>query len=253
MIRAILLDLDNTLLENDMEQFVPAYLGALGEFMAAHYPPEPFIRHLLRATDAMVANNGSERTNQEVFDAAFFPAIGRTRQEMEPLFAEFYATRFPALRSLTGKVPVARPLVEWLFRQGFQVAIATNPLFPRTAIEQRLAWAGVPVEEFPYHFVASYEVMHATKPHPAFFTEIARALGREAEECIMVGDDWKMDIRPARAAGMRVYWIADRKARPPDGDPAPDGQGSLADFARWMLARVEARGAPGDDVGPMGG
>jgi len=239
VIRAVLLDLDNTLLENDMETFVPAYLGVLGQFIADHYPPDAFIRHLMRATDAMMANNGSERTNQEVFEAAFFPAIGRTREEMEPLFAEFYATRFPALRSLTRPVHIARPLMEYLFREGFQVAIATNSLFPRTAIEQRLAWAGVPVEEFPYHLITSYEVMHASKPHPAFFSEIARVLGRAPEECIMVGDEWKMDIRPARQAGMRTYWIADRKAPHPVDEPPPDGQGELADFARWMLKRQE--------------
>ncbi len=235
MIRAVLLDLDNTLLENDMEQFIPAYLGLLGRFIADHYPPDAFIRHLMRATDAMMANNGSERTNRDVFDAAFFPAIGRTREEMEPLFEEFYATHFPTLRALTRPVRVARPLMEWLFRQGFQVAIATNPLFPRTAIDQRLAWAGVPVEEFPYHLITSYEVMHASKPHLAFFAEVAEGLGRTPEECMMVGDDWEMDIRPARQVGMRTFWIADRKAPHPASEPPPDGQGELADFARWML------------------
>jgi len=136
-------------------------------------------------------------------------------------------------------VRIARPLMEYLFRQGFQVVIATNSLFPRTAIEQRLAWAGVPVEEFPYHFITSYEVMHASKPHSAFFAEIARVLGRAPEECIMVGDEWKMDIRPARQAGMQTFWIADRKAPHPASEPPPDGQGELADFARWMLRRQE--------------
>lgn len=237
MIRAVLFDLDNTLLENDMEQFVPAYLGLLGEFIANHYPRDLFIHHLLRATDAMMANNGSERTNQEVFEAMFFPAMGRTREEMEPLFEAFYATRFPALRALTRPVRIARPLMEWLFRQGFQVAIATNSLFPRPAIDQRLAWAGVPVEEFPYHLVTSYDVMHAAKPHPAFFAEVAHRLGRAPEECIMVGDEWKMDIRPAAQVGMRTYWIAERKAPHPADEPPPDGQGDLADFARWMLKR----------------
>lgn len=235
MIRAILFDLDNTLLENSMETFVPAYLGLLGEFIAPHYPqPDAFIRHLLRATDAMMANAGSERTNQEVFDAAFFPAIGRTREEMEPLFAEFYATRFPRLRSLTHPIPAARPLMEWLFARGYQVAIATNSLFPRTAIEQRLAWAGVPVEEFPYHFVASYEVMHATKPHPAYFLEIAGVLGRAAEECLVVGDEWRMDILPALETGMHAYWICEAGAKPPADGPTPDGWGTLADFAKWI-------------------
>lgn len=238
MIRAILFDLDNTLLENSMDTFVPAYLGMLAEFIASHYPqPDAFIRHLLKATDAMLANVGSGRTNQEVFDATFFPAIGRTREEMEPLFAEFYATRFPLLRSLTRPIPVARPLMEWVFAHGYQVAIATNSLFPRTAIEQRLAWAGVPVEEFPYHFVASYEVMHATKPHPAYFREIADVLGRAPEECLMVGDEWQMDVLPALEAGMHAYWICGAGVEPPAGGPSPNGRGTLADFAKWIRER----------------
>ncbi len=241
MIRALLFDLDNTLLENNMDTFVPAYLGLLGEFIAAYYPqPDAFIRHLLRATDAMMANAGSERTNQEVFDAAFFPAIGRTREEMEPIFAEFYATRFPRLQGLTCPVPAARPLMEWAFAQGYQVAIATNSLFPRTAIEQRLAWAGVPVEEFPYHFVASYEVMHATKPHPAFFLEIAEVLKRKPEECLVVGDEWQMDVLPALEAGMHVYWVCEAGADPPESGPTPDGWGRLEDLAKWIREWSEA-------------
>ncbi|MCX7854925.1 MAG: HAD family hydrolase, partial [Anaerolineae bacterium] len=84
-----------------------------------------------------------------------------------------------------------------------------------------------------------YEVMHAAKPHPSFFAEIAQVLGRAPEECIMVGDEWKMDIRPARQVGMQTFWIADRKAPRPADEPPPDGQGELADFARWMLRRAE--------------
>ncbi len=227
MIRAVLLDLDNTLLENDMEQFIPAYLGLLGRFIADHYPPDAFIRHLMRATDAMMANNGSERTNRDVFDAAFFPAIGRTREEMEPLFEEFYATHFPTLRALTRPVRIARPLMEWLFRQGFQVAIATNPLFPRTAIDQRLAWAGVPVEEFPYHLITSYEVMHASKPHLAFFAEVARGLGRTPEECMMVGGRlgrWTSAL-PARSGCGHSGLPTERPLTRPASRP-PTGRGN---------------------------
>lgn len=234
MVRALLLDLDNTLLDNDMERFLRAYLATLGQYVAAHFPPEDFIHHLMRATDAMLAHTDPARTNQEVFDAAFFPALGRTRAELEPLFERFYATRFPELRGLTRPVAAARPLVEWAFAQGFQVAIATNSLFPRTAVEQRLAWAEVPTGEFPYHFIATYEEMHAAKPNPAFFLEIAQRLGRSVDECLMVGDDWKMDIRPALAVGMAAYWIAEPDQSPPAGEPGPAGQGDLADFARWI-------------------
>lgn len=233
MFKAILLDLDNTLLQNDMETFVPAYLSALAGFVAAHFPPETFIRHLLRATDAVVAHTDTTRTNMQVFDEAFFPALGRRREELEPLFDEFYATRFPQLRELTGPIPAARPLVERAFAQGWRVAVATNPLFPRTAVEQRLAWAGVPVDEFPYHLVTTYEEMHATKPHRAYYLEIAQRLGCQPEECLMAGDEWEMDIQPAMAVGMSAYWVAAGRT-PPAQERLLVGHGDLAGLARWL-------------------
>ena len=76
--RVILFDLDNTLLENDMEDFIPAYLDALGRHMSDLYHPDEFIRTLMRATNAMVANPDSSSTNMEAFNVAFFPALGCT-------------------------------------------------------------------------------------------------------------------------------------------------------------------------------
>jgi FMN phosphatase YigB (HAD superfamily) len=238
MIKALLFDLDNTLLENDMETFIPAYLSALGDHMSEHFPPATFVRHIMRASNDMTTDTDPGCTNMEVFDAAFFPAVGRTRQELEPLFDDFYANRFPDLRHVTRPVSGARSLVEWALAQGFQVVIATNPLFPLTAIAQRLEWAGVSVDEFPYHLVTSYEDMHATKPHTAYYLEICQRLGREAEECLMVGDEWQMDVQPALALGMQAYWIAAPDQAVPEGEFEPAGRGSLADFASWIRRQV---------------
>lgn len=240
MIRAILYDLDNTLLGNPMERFIPAYLQALSEHMAGYFTQEVFIRHLLSATDAMTRDTNPARTNAQVFDAAFFPSLGVSREELAPLFDDFYANRFPHLQPLTQVRAAARPLMEWTFAQGFQVAIATNPLFPLTAIAQRLDWAGVPESEFSYDLITSYETMHATKPHTAYYDEIVGQLGRAAAECLVVGDDWEGDIRPAQSMGMLAYWIAAPDAEPPPQSPLPDGQGSLADFARWIQTTENA-------------
>jgi FMN phosphatase YigB (HAD superfamily) len=234
MIKALLLDLDNTLLENHMETFIPAYLSALGRHMAGRFEPEVFIDHLMRATDAMVSDTHPGRTNKEAFDAVFFPAIGHSPQELEPMFEDFYAHQFPSLRSVTRPNPAARPLITWAFAQGLQVVIATNPLFPLTAVEQRLEWGGVPVSEFPYDLVTSYETMHATKPRLAYYREIAQRLGRPPGECLMAGDEWDMDIRPAIEVGMQTFWIAEADQDVPAGEPSPTGRGSLADLARWL-------------------
>ncbi|MFH1175917.1 MAG: HAD family hydrolase [Acidobacteriota bacterium] len=240
MLKAILLDLDGTLLANPMETFIPAYLAGLGRYLANHVAPERLVAELLCATRAMDANDGSDATNQETFAAAFFPALGVARQALEPAFARFYAEEFPRLKALTTPVEAARPLVRWAFERSLQVAIATNPLFPRTAIEQRLAWAGVPVEEFPYALVTTYEDMHATKSNPAYYREILARLGREPHECLMAGDDWDWDIRPALELGLHAWWVAPPDTPRPAGGSALLGQGSLED----LLALARAGGPP---------
>ncbi len=236
MLKAILFDLDDTLLGNPMELFIPVYFQALTRSVEHLIPPDHLISQLLHATRVMDANDDSSLTNQEAFAAAFFPALGHERATLEPIFDQFYAEEFPKLQSLTRQLPEARSLVEWAFGRGLQVVIATNPFFPRTAIEQRIEWAGVPVTEFDYALVTTYEIMHATKSHLTYYREILDWLALQPGECLMVGDNWEKDIAPAAEIGISTYWIAE------PGDPLPTqdvtliGQGSLADLWAWVEA-----------------
>jgi HAD superfamily hydrolase (TIGR01549 family) len=207
MFKAILFDLDDTLLANSMEIFIPAYFQALGKYAADLIPPERLVSEIMRATRAMEKNDGTGLTNEETFASVFYPAVGYEREKLEPVFAKFYAEEFPKLRELTRPIATARLLVEWAFERDLQVVIATNPVFPRTAIEQRLEWADMPATEFAYALVTSYENTHATKANPAYFQEIVATLGCEPKECLMVGDDWERDMMPAATAGIPIYWI----------------------------------------------
>ncbi|MEJ2581189.1 MAG: HAD family hydrolase, partial [Acidobacteriota bacterium] len=156
----------------------------------------------------------------------------------------FYAEAFPRLESLTRPRAAAPKIVEWANSRGLQVVIATNPLFPRTAIEQRMAWGGVGVDRFNYDLVTVYENSHATKSSPAYFEEIVDQLGRNPGECLMVGDNWGWDVVCAGEAGIPAFWIA------PDGAPNPEpaaaivGRGNLDSFLAAALdGTLEARWA----------
>lgn len=234
MLRALLLDLDGTLLDNPMDRFIPAYFQALTRWVANRVPPDALIRELLRATRAMELGDGSGPTNEETFAAHFYPALGVDRAELEPEFRRFYAEAFPSLRVFTRPRPEARPLVEAAFAQGLDVVIATNPVFPRAAIEERLAWAGVGVDSFAYALVTCYEEMHATKSDPAYYREILARIGTSAPGCLMVGDDWQWDMVAAAACGIPGFWVSDAAA-PPAALPVPlAGRGSLADVLHLL-------------------
>jgi FMN phosphatase YigB (HAD superfamily) len=233
--KALLLDLDDTLLGNSIPRFVRAYFQALAAWVGDLVASDHLISELLRATKAMQANNG-EQTNQEVFAAAFYPAFEIDRSRLEPVFDSFYAEAFPELRRLTQPRPEARALVELAMSHGLQVVIATNPLFPATAIEQRLEWAGLPVTENQFDLVTSYEIMHATKSSPAYYREILERIGRRPGECVMAGDDWSWDVLQATSVGIPAFWItASPERRPPADDlPLLLGHGNLADLVCWF-------------------
>jgi FMN phosphatase YigB (HAD superfamily) len=247
-LKALLLDLDDTLIDNAMDTFIPAYFQALESFVDSVVDPKVFIQELLKATRAMDRNNGFGPTNEEVFAAAFYPPLGVPREELEPLLGRFYAEAFPRLEPLTKPRPAAPKVVEWAKGRGLQVVIATNPLFPRTAIEQRMAWGGVGVDLFDYELVTCYENSHATKSSPAYFREIVEFLGQRPGECLMVGDNWGWDVVCAGEAGVPAFWISPDGASPPEPAIEIVGRGDLDAFLvaaedGTLERRFSARGA----------
>jgi len=194
-------------------------------------PPEKFISALILATHAMVQNSDPAITNQQAFIDDFFPRVGRTAEEMMPLFDDFYAVRFGELRTLTRPNPSARAAIQIALDTGCDVVIATNPVFPETAIRQRMEWAGI--SDFPFKLITSYEVMHSTKPNSRYYREILEYIGRSPDECIMVGDDWGNDIEPAMKTGLQTFWI--HTATDPMKALDPSARGTLAEFKDRFL------------------
>ncbi len=235
----LLLDLDDTLLGNHMDSFIPAYLRGLSARLASVADPSLMVKALLAATDHMVADASPAHTLEEKFDSVFFPALHLQRPAVQSLIDTFYRDDFPALAALTESRPAAINLVHQALARHDQVAIATNPLFPRTAILQRIAWAGLPPEQLPFALIPSYETFHFAKPNPAYFAEFLAQLGWPEGSVVMVGDDPRMDILPARQLGLPVFWVAESDAIWPGPGPEP-ARGGLDDLLPWLDAQPAA-------------
>jgi len=100
MISAILFDLDDTLLENDINRFLPSYLQSLGKFIAPRLDPSRLTDALMAGTQAMLRNDDPEITLQQAFDAIFFPMVGLNRASLGPEFDRFYQEGYPLLKGL---------------------------------------------------------------------------------------------------------------------------------------------------------
>jgi FMN phosphatase YigB (HAD superfamily) len=229
-----LFDLDDTLLGNEMNNFIPAYLQALARRMSKVAEPDYLIKTLMAATRKMIENQSPDKTLEQSFDSAFYPALGVTRQDVQGIIDDFYVEDFPKLKELTQIKPEAVSTVWHLIKRGDKAAVATNPLFPRTAILQRLNWAGLPSDEVPFRLIPSYDTFHFAKPNPAFYTEFLSQIGWPKLPILMVGNDLVSDIGAARRIGIPVFWMNDHGESMWDGDGEIPPHGGFSDLISWI-------------------
>ena len=230
-IKAILFDLDGTLLDVNLDKFVPQYLNLLAQCVAHIIPPKKFISKILKASKAVEENNG-KNTNDDVYTEICFPLEGQTREEIQPFFDKFYEHDFSKLRQYTRKKPEARVLIQKAFDRGYDVVIATTPLLPATAIEQRLEWADV--ADFPYRLITTLENSYSTKSltHLLYYEQILDKIGYPAESCLMVGDEEKDLV--AKRAGLVTFLVESPYTRHNINIPEPDYQGTLKDLKKLI-------------------
>lgn len=226
----LLLDLDDTLLNTNLQAFVPAYFQALSKELAPHIAPDLMFRALLSGTRLMNESDDFSRTLRDVFDADFYPQLSVSRGELDPEIENFYDNIFPTLQSLTTPVSDAKSFVDWAFAQGYRIAIATDPLLPRKAAHHRLRWAGLDPEQF--ELVTAFDDFHFSKTHPAYYAETLGRLGWNDGPVLMVGNDFERDIIPAKKLGLATYHV-DKEPASGSG-PEADAHGTLSDLRLWL-------------------
>ncbi|HSO11999.1 MAG TPA: HAD family hydrolase [Anaerolineales bacterium] len=225
----LLFDLDDTLLNTNIEAFIPAYFQALSEHLAPYVSAKVMLPSLLAATRLMMDSENPARTLQDVFEEDFYRKLDVSKQDLAGLIEDFYDNIFPRIESKTERRPDAAPLIEWAFSKGYRVAIATDPLFPRKATYHRLRWAGLDPSQF--EIVSSFEDFHFSKTHTAYYAEILGQLGWPENPILMVGNDVERDLIPANRLGLKTYFIDGNAASSPGFEA---GRGKLADLRPWL-------------------
>lgn len=235
MLRALLMDLDDTLLDLDGDQFFEAYIEALTRWMHPLVPAEVFGEALWSAAIPLMVKEHEGISNREVLWQALGDRVNLPPRDLEQRFLEFIAGDLSRIFPGGRAQPGAHRLLEFARTQGWQLAVATMPIYPRRVVDERLRRAGL--DRQPWNLVATYE-MCTVKPHPSYYLEVAEILGTSPKECLMIGDDYFRDIAPARDVGMETYYVG---SSVPGLSVGPSG--SLVDLVRdWERRLVHPGG-----------
>jgi len=92
-------------------------------------------------------------------------------------------------------------MLEGLRKKGLKLAVLTDA--PRNKAWQRLVLAGL---ENYFDEVGTYQDTQVHKPDKTPFLRICEKLGVDASDCLFVGDNPSRDIKGAKEVGMRTAW-----------------------------------------------
>ena len=232
MLKAVLFDLDGTLLPMDQNTFMKDYFGRLiRRLVPLGYTPEGFLAAMKAGITAMVTNDGS-RTNEEAYWDAYTAVSGKEILNHMSVFEAFYNEEFDEVAAVCGYNPKAAELVRGLKEKGVRVILATNPLFPRIATQKRIRWAGLEPEDF--EFYTTYEDIGTCKPNPDYYREVLARAGLTAADCIMVGNDVAEDMMAGAKAGLRGFLLTDCLINTPNADANSYPHGSFDELNAYL-------------------
>lgn len=232
MFKAILFDLDATLLNIDMDYFLKQYFKKM-TVMAKEFGIsncDCLAQQVFKSTGVMIADCNPDTTNEDAFMRDFFNSGYVSEQDkIRRFFDFFYKEGFPQLQRYCRPIPGIPEMVEKVSKT-HKVIIATNAVFPLKALMHRLAWAGL--GHLDFDLITSYEIMHFCKPHVEYYQEITECMGLRPEECLMVGNDMGEDLAAGKL-GMKTFLVEDMLIEK-DVPYQPNWRGRFTDLFAFM-------------------
>jgi len=204
-VKYLLCDLDGTLINFNLSEFVTRYLDLLHKYFSAYSWSENVPLWILEGTDLMLKNDG-RKSNQDLFLEYFSAKSGLDRDVVWRKFISFYQNDFDQIRNITSQKPEAIDFIQKAVRKGYRIIIATQPIFPEIAIKKRLNWAGL--ANIPLELITDISTMHAAKPSPVYFQQIIMLLNAEPSDCMMIGNEAETDMA-AVATGIPAFLLVE--------------------------------------------
>jgi len=229
--KAILFDMDGTLLPMDNNVFVKGYFKELAKKLSpVGLEPDKLIESVWAGTKAMVKNDGARR-NSEVFWDVFNQLTGKEVAPFRDASDWFYSNEFANAKVYTEENPLAVEAVKLAHKAAEKVVCATNPLFPMNGQQMRLSWVGL--KDTDFDLVTSYESDSFCKPNPEYYRTVCERIGVQPNECLHVGNDEREDAFAASSIGMDCYIVTDNVI-PCEEHPWNGRKGTFAELVEYL-------------------
>lgn len=206
MIKNIIFDLDGTLINTNRDYFNKLFFKKIYmRFEKEGYNGKFFCDIVEDCVAKMLKNDGID-SNETVFINNFIDKTNMDENKAKEIFNKFYNNDYAELITCIQKIHEANEVVSILKDKGYNLILATNPLFPKKAVEKRAGWGDIDCSNFSY--ITSYENSSYCKPNINYYYEIIKKNNLKVEETMMIGNDLIEDLAIEKT-GISCYIILD--------------------------------------------
>ena len=198
----LLLDLDGTLI------YSGTFLTQIG-FIRRILPQIKGHRGWRKAWKALKESSqilkipSKTQTNEERLIEVFQNNLHLTREKAKEALHVSLLDVFPKLEKHFGEMKGAAEFTRWA-KDRYSLTLTTNPVWPVELVHMRMRWGGI--DPALFESITTADRMHACKPLPEYYQEVLALENFEAKDCILIGNERKMDL-PATAVGIAVFLI----------------------------------------------
>ena len=220
MLKAVLFDLDDTLLDwsgfkSDWVTLESNHLSGVVEFIRSQgYPLDDIQAYTAefrnRTTAAWTAARTSLRApnlGTVLVETAVALGVPANALDMRQCLEAYRWGRVEGT-TMFAEVP---EVLRLLHDNGIKVGIVTNAYQPMWLRDIEIQLHGL-LEFFPDCRISAADAGYL-KPHPAIFQAALNCCGVKAEEAVFVGDDLEADVAGAQAAGLQAVLRISRRSR----------------------------------------
>lgn len=209
-LKALLFDLDGTLLQMDFKE----YADKLGEISGETFSnilgwDRTFTARCFAYASKYLDNKPDDgRTLEEAFYDGFEEAAEINRGEFMQAFFEYNTGTYNNAKVVTkGQYEGAERMLRDAKSKGYTIILATSPKSAAEGTYFRLQWAGIPCDCFD--FIATRLNTSIVKPHKAYYDEILKRFDLQPQECCVLGNDVINDLVEPGKMGMKLFWQID--------------------------------------------
>lgn len=193
-----------------------AVLFDLWETLAFSRGKKTYVRYLKSITGYSVDQHGGEfsRHYEKVMNASRHKSDSAALKALfsdlksKPSEKEFQKALllYDSMRKHVGLFPESKKVLLELQKRGFRLGLVTNTAPFRKGLFKKLGIEGL------FDAVVNSSEEGVIKPDPKIFRIALKRLGAKPNECVMVGDKPRTDIKGAKNAGMKAI-LLDRKGK----------------------------------------